>query len=336
MVFVGPLMIAAGCSSAGHHQGAFRPTPGGPGQPTSTPSITVVDGGLVVGGELVVGFHGLEVAVPASWQINATSCGTPVADTVVRDAGITPACGSARSPRVDSVELFDNPQQWFRTRRGLRDYVNPHGVLLRVAPEIRGQGRPVLVPAVGVVALIQTTSPAETTRILNALQLSSTDITGCRMHERVLYPPARYRPPDRGELTTAVIPPGPEAIAICHYGDNWLLSSTIATGGQLTELVHRADTGATGYAHAPPGDYLASICTAPTTDGGEAGSGYVLIARYAQRAPVRLWAHIGSCGPLGLTNGLRTSRLTDQLAAAIAGPLLTGFGLPGTLLPGPP
>lgn len=282
--------------------------------------------------EQVIGFHGIEITVPASWKMNDLRCGTPVADTVIRDTGGTQLCLVPRPPNVNSVELLPNSSM-VKSIRESTGITNAHGVHL-----LRGRAGSdigIVVPAVGVIAFVHTITTSLADRIIDSIDITRVDSSGCKMREFQLQPPFSATVL-RGPYNPYVIYPGATSVAICHYEDNWLVSSAMATGTQLTNIVREANTARGGFAHARPADYAESICAEPASRGGEAGSGYILLARNADGATQRLWAHIGSCGPLGITNGQRAGRLSLQLAQAINAPLHSGFSIPGRLLPGPP
>jgi len=281
----------------------------------------------------VIGFHGIELTVPATWKMNDLTCATPTSDTVIRDTGGTTLCLIARPPRVNSVELLDNPRDWLKQMKHVSTVTNDHGVSLRRGTVV-GQGTAVVVPSVGVLALVRTTTPALADRIINSIDITNIDSTGCKMQERQLDPPSELQL-RRGPFVPHVIDPTATSIAVCHYEHNWLVSSAVATGAELANIVHQANVARTGFVHANPADYLHSLCT-DTSSGGEAGSGYVLRAHLASGVTQMLWAHIGSCGPLGITNGQRAGALTLALAKAINAPLHRGFAIPGDLRPGPP
>jgi hypothetical protein len=193
----------------------------------------------------------------------------------------------------------------------------------------------VIVPAVHVLMFLDTVRPSETAAILDSIEVTDTDVTGCPMRQSALRPPTHYHPADPGALSSSVIPLEPTSIAVCHYADSWLESAALSTGNGKDRLVSTADALPRGFAHAPPSSYLPSVCTDSAADGGGAGTGFELIAQYTDRSPVTLWAHVGFCGPLGITNGLRSGRLTPTLASALSAPLHIGYAVPGRLLPGP-
>jgi len=280
--------------------------------------------------ERLIGFHGIELTVPASWKINDTRCGTPVADTVIRDEGGVPTCLIVRPRQVNSVELQVNTPSMAKTIRDSTGVTNARGVYLMRGHAGRDIG--VIVPSVGVLAFVHTTAPALADRIINSIELTKTDSTGCNMRETPLQAPFetgsfRVRP--------YVISPTTTAIAICHYEDNWLVSSAVAAGPQLANIVHAANTAPFGLVHTPRTKGAYDPCSQSVARGGEAGSGFILLAHDLDGTTQRLWAHIGFCGPLGITNGGRAGALTEALASAITAPLHTGFAFPNKLLPGP-
>jgi hypothetical protein len=282
----------------------------------------------------VVGYHGIEVTVPRSWKLNKTTCGTPIANTVIRDEGAVPTCAIPRPPGVSSVELQADPSQWLALLRHVRTVTNRYGVRLLEGSVRQRPGLTVVLPAVGVLIFVDTTRRSETTRILDSIRITARDVSGCNMRQRVLEPPAHYRPADPAGLARQLVPPGAGSATLCHYQDNWLVSAAVASGAELAQLTQQANGVPRGYVHASRRDYLPGLCSRPTSAGGERGTGFELTVHYPQRAAVRLWAHIGFCGPLGITNGVRTGRLTERLARAVTLPLHTGFEIPGVLLPG--
>lgn len=278
----------------------------------------------------IVAFHGLEISAPPSWQINATRCGTPILDTVVRDEGGVPACLISPPPRVSSVKLQVLPPA-NTLMQHVHAVTNAHGVHLDRGEADNGVTG-VVVPDVRVLMFIDTISASQTEQIIDSIQLPDVDANGCAMRHPVLDPPAKYQPAEKASLAAAVIPIGARGIAICHYLDNWLASSTTVTGDQLTRLVRAADDAPPGFARPQPGTYAPEICTQSSAQGGEQGSGFVLTAHYPERPDVTLWVHIGFCGNLGITNGVRSGRLTADLVEAVATPLHTGVGFPGDLV----
>src|SRR3954463_5023731 len=55
-------------------------------------NVTAPKPGPTAAAEQVIGFHGIEITVPASWAMNDLRCGTPMADTVIRDTGGNTLC----------------------------------------------------------------------------------------------------------------------------------------------------------------------------------------------------------------------------------------------------
>ena len=53
-----------------------------------------------------VNFHGLQIAVPSSWALNAARCGTATSDTVIIAGGATDMCLFDPAPKVSSVTFI--------------------------------------------------------------------------------------------------------------------------------------------------------------------------------------------------------------------------------------
>jgi hypothetical protein len=280
----------------------------------------------------VIGFHGLEVTVPASWKINDATCGTPRSDTVIRDIGATETCLVTRPPGISSLQLLDNPDPWLPQLRSIRTITNQHGVQLERGT-ISG-GPAVYVPDVRVMMFVDTVTNAGSSAIIDSIRLTDIDPNGCTMHEMQLGPPSSYQPD--ASMHDVLIPGSPSSIAICHYVDHWLVSSTTVAGQEMTNLISVVNGLPEGFVHAPPSTYDPSQCSEPSSAGGELGSGYLLWVSEAGAAPLPLWAHVGICGHLGITNGARNGQLTPELAAALNEPLHAGYVMPGRLIPDPP
>jgi hypothetical protein len=304
---------------------------GSPGQRTPASSVGPAPSPAprAPAGEMLVGFHGVELAVPSTWKINDTKCGTPVANTVIRDEGDTPACLRLGPVHFSSVELLDNTAASRPDLLGAHAVTNDNGVDYELGRLAGQPGAAVIVPSVGVVVLIDTTTSAETRRVLASLTTPATDVTGCPMRQHTLSPPSDYTPPSGAELNTHMIPADPTSITVCHYSDFWLESSTTTTGADQTSLIALANAARTGFVYAPVSTYSVDSCS------DEVGTGYTLSARYSDKPTVMLWAHIGFCGPLGITNGVRNGALSEALAQAITAPLRTGFAMAGRLVSHP-
>jgi hypothetical protein len=281
----------------------------------------------------VIGYHGLVLTVPASWAINDERCGTPSSDTVLRDLGGIRLCLNPRPTGIDSVELVEDPGRQLQDFRGTDSFTNPNGVKIEQGRVPDEPGTAIYVPDVDVLMLIDTVSETRAEAIVDSIELSNTDPAGCAMREMQLDPPASSEPlPAMHEM---LIPGSPSAIAICHYGDNWLLSSAKLTGDELSRFVSVVNGLAEGSVHAPADSYDPSFCDEPSTEGGERGSGYIVWVFGIDPAPVPLWAHVGICGDLGIANGAREGQLTPEVAKLLNEPLHHGYVMPGRLVPGP-
>jgi len=321
VITLGSLVLLIGTLKPG---GSQPPIGGGTPSGTQVPAST---------GQ-VIGYHGLDVTVPASWNINDMTCGTPRTDTVIRDVGAIAACLVPRPPGISSLELVDNPEYWQPLMQSVRTLTNAHGVRLDQGTVPDRPGMAIYVPAVQVLMFADTVTDAETNAIVDSIQLADTDPNGCAMRAMDLDPPASYQP--EASLKGALIPGLPSSIAICHYVDNWLVSSATLTGQEMTDLVGVVNGLPEGFDHAPPSTFDPSICSEPSSAGGELGSGFVMWVSEAGSATLPLWAHIGFCGHLGITNGARDGQLTPELAASLNRPLHAGYVMPGRLIPDPP
>jgi len=309
--------------------GALKPEGPHPSIGSSMPSGSVIPTST---GQ-VIGFHGLDVTVPASWKINDTKCGTPQGDTVIRDTGGMPLCLVNRPSGISSLELVDNPEYWQPKMQSIRTITNPHGMQLERGTVPDRPGVAIYVPDAHVLMFADTVTDVETNAIVDSIQLADTDPNGCAMRETELDPPTSYQP--EASMKDALIPGSPSTIAICHYVDHWLVSSVTLTGQEMTDLVGVVNALPEGFVHAPPSTYDPSICSEPSSAGGELGSGFVLWVSEPGSATTPLWAHVGICGHLGITNGARDGQLTPDFAAALNKPLHAGYVMPGRLIPDP-
>jgi len=318
LITLGSLVLLIGTLKPGGSQPPVGSgTPSGTQVPTSTGQV--------------IGYHGLEVTVPASWKINDTRCGTPQSDTVIRDTGGQLSCLLPRPPAISSLELVDNPEYWRPKMQSLRTLTNSHGVQLDRGTVPDRPGMAIYVPDAHVLMFIDAVTDAETNSIVGSIQLADTDPNGCAMREMELDPPTSYHP--QVSMKDPLIPGSPSTIAICHYVDHWLVSSAALTGQEITDLVRVVNGLPEGFVHAPPSTYAPSLCSEPSSAGGEVGSGFVLWVSETGSPPLPLWAHVGICGHLGITNGARDGQLTSELAAALNRPLHAGYVMPGRLIP---
>lgn len=277
--------------------------------------------------EQVIGYHGVLVTVPESWGINETVCGTPVKDTVVRDQGAVASCLTQRPPGVSSVAFIDRPAYWLPRfhRRSAR--TNAHGVRIELGSASDLGGVVAYIPTAHLMVSVDTTSSGLTSTILDSVAISDMDPNGCAMRAGRLTPPPGAGADVPGAHGT-LLPGVPTTITICRYADRWLASSAALVGSGMTQLAGAIDGVPKGSVYAPPQDYLHAICRKSSAAGGERGSGYILHIE-GTGTPAGLWAHVGICGPLGISNGVRNGQLTRQLAAALNKPLHHGYEMPG-------
>jgi hypothetical protein len=276
-----------------------------------------------------IAFHGIEFDVPASWAINATRCGTPIRDTVVRDQGGVPLCGIRRPVDVQSVEVGDQPQRWLmQPRSDIKRHLNFGGTVVLEA-RIGAHDLAVTIPGAGVGMDVIVSTRSLESKIVRSIRVVGTDDNGCVMRHPQLNPSTT---PSNGDVAT-LVPPTTRSIAFCKYTEDWLTASTTLTGAAVTRFARVVDHLPPGLGHAPPNSYLGTVCTDHTSSDWR--SGFVLLLTGADGRRTTLWAHAGTCGALGITDGTAAGRLTARLVLALVRPLHTGADFPGHVLPGP-
>jgi hypothetical protein len=299
-----PLSVIDG--SGGTPAPIGTPTTGAPATPARTQSVA---------------FHGVEIDVPASWSINEERCGTPTADTVLRDVGVVLACLHPRPDGISTVEMRTGSPRWHDDRPVTVRTDAGNGTL-------QIQGGQIYVPEVRVLLLVQVPDSELRQEITDSIRVLEVDSNGCRMHGGRLEPPP-------GIPEDAVQPEGPfliratvRSVAVCKYAGRWLSASTTLTGEPLEQLRTVVDGLPDGFVRADPKYYLPSVCDEP-----DESTRFVLHVLDADGSGRTLWARIGVCGELGITDGRNPHALTRELAAALNGPLHTPYSLQGHLIP---
>jgi hypothetical protein len=266
-----------------------------------------------------VAFHGVEIDVPAAWSINEEMCGTPTADTVLRDVTVVLSCLRVRPEGISTVELRTGRPDW-GPRRNVVTATNAQGTRLE------GAGGRFYVREAGVMVDVNVTHPALREQIIDSIRVVDVDSNGCRMHGVRQTLPFRYG--GGIDLDPALVPGNPDRVAICKYTGTWLTASSTVTGAALHELLRVVDDLPDGFVRADPEYYLPSVCDEP-----DESSRFVLHVLDADGSGRTLWARIGVCGNLGITDGQHPHALTPELAAALNGPLHTPYAFQGHLIP---
>jgi hypothetical protein len=249
---------------------------------------------------------GAQIAVPANWAVNDSSCGMTANPSVVRGKGPQTLCDTSEPPTKDLAIIEDTPKPGTATT-------------INTVPAQRGEERLpdgryagwISVPSRHVTVDVRTRDPQTTERILHSLQLVDTDHLGCATRQ----PPKTATAPSQGGL----VAPDPKTIAVCYYGgeDRLQASAEIRDDAQRLAAMLNA---------APPGrspDRPAQTCD-PGAD--PPGDDAILLMR---DGAVRV--RFSTCTGRGIDNGARTAQLTPAVIATIMAPVHVGYSISGDL-----
>ena len=236
-----------------------------------------------------VGTHGIEVAVPAAWQLNRGMCGTPKADTVLWNEDGLLQC-LTNQPRGLSVVEFSGVEKG--RHGGAPVTIDGAAALRRPAGTVAGSSEVQLVfPRRRITVSVLSPQPSLLRRILASARVVRVDVNGCPTR-----PAPVYRLGSR--------PLGPfvpkEAVRMvgCSYHGRWLDRSNRVGRRAARRLAHDFGAVPFGLSRAPRGSILPSICAQTWRQS-------LIVARfeYAVRPPVSVAAHIEGCSRLGASNG---------------------------------
>ncbi|MBT8228460.1 MAG: hypothetical protein HKP61_20600 [Dactylosporangium sp.] len=265
---------------------------------------------------------GIEIMVPASWEINDIGCRMTTKPSVVRGTGVTPACFSTEPATKDIAEIAGLDQTSAvagRSREVQVDGVAAVRVEGRL-PDGRFAGR-VAIPSREVSVAVRTRDRDLMRTILDSLHVVDIDHWGCAVR------PAA--PPPTGQPDRLAVP-DPSSISVCGYGDGAsgrLLASTRLLGADATRLASALNA-------APPGgnpDLPAAECIdiGPPA-GGRAPDAVLLVhGDGAPTATVRVT--FSGCTGRGLTNGTRLAQVTRGIIDQIMRPLHSGYAFQGDI-----
>lgn len=251
-----------------------------------------------------VGTHGIEVAVPAGWQLGRGICGTPKEDTVLWNEDPILACRTEQPPGLSVVEFGSIlPRRHGWHRRHTTSITIDGASTRRVRAGIVNGSRGVQLDFPRRHTSVTVLSPDASLlhRILASVRVVRVDANGCPTRPAPSYrlgsPPSRSQP---------FVPEGAVRMIGCSYHGRWLDRSNRIGRSAARRLARNLDAAPYGFSHAPRGSILPSIC-------GSTWRGSVVVARfeYARRPPVTVTAHLEGCAHLGASNGrwaVRTTR----------------------------
>jgi hypothetical protein len=263
-------------------------------QPPSTPKAAASTSVVT----RVVAYHGIEIAVPASWGVNQAPCGVPITDTVVLNAaGYLDACKKRHAPSAAVSDVLLN--EWSRGQGKPGSKVTHNGVTEYV-DRLTAAGGPrinVVVPADNVMLSIHATVAAIAEQILDSIHAIARSPGGCSSPEGDYLPAnigtsgaLRHPFHQRPGMSHALVPGSARSIQICAYEDNWFYDAITLTRTAVRQLVHTVNQARRAPIPSPPGG-----CAAPTPFG-------TLTARYSHGAAVTVWID-DVCGDDVITNG---------------------------------
>lgn len=293
---------------------------------------------------------GAEIQVPAHWTVNDSGCLQTDAPSVVRGAGIQPACFtpepvhkelafiSDRPAGGPLTEIPTGPPSGWPTAVALPE----RAVEVSGVPAVRAEGRltdgryagTVTVAARQVAVTVRTREEATTRRILDSVRLVEIDHAGCPTRLRPVAPAPLpgQRSPGRSTAQTTedqghtpFVPSLPSSISVCSYGSpnprgerrDRIEASVRLSGAEAVALAAGLNAARPGANPAPAG----VACARPDPLGYEA----LLLVRDRDD---EVWVRVNWNGcTRGLDNGVSQARLTMPLLADIMGPVRTGYSL---------
>lgn len=260
-----------------------------------------------------VGFYGVSIHVPADWKIDATRCGTPMQNTVVRDNGQATALCSVGQPPGLTVVHLTHPGLYFGAAyaRLARTPAIVGGMraLTGIGQPLNGAFRGPFVQVVvlldqAVVVAVEGPDAGLSHRLLQTLQPGDVDAAGCQRRILGLTPVGDV---GLGARTT-FMPAGYEHLTACRYQDNALVFSTQLPVSQAQILIHALDAAPRG--RAGPDRIACSPAQTKT-------SGWILRGSYRDGPTREVFINDHPCGKRFLSNGGRIAQLTASVATAL-------------------
>jgi hypothetical protein len=271
-------------------------------EPTATPTSTPAPE------TRTVSYHGIEVVVPASFGLNASECGTPMADTVMIMEGASPACLVQQPPGLTVMYLSPS---------------SPDSELVALATEAltvggqparRGLSSPpqwreatvLWLPDPGVLVQIESPHPALVEELIAGIRITPVDSAGCVDHVDPLPPPPASDQPLGGQL----VPGSPTSASICRYSANWLSRSEVLDPSERDSLVELFNALPAGTSKPGPGFFIV-----PEACLDEVGRGFLVQFGYADGDHVEVFVDITGCTDLFATNGVRVTKLNEAVVS---------------------
>jgi hypothetical protein len=253
-----------------------------------------------------VSVHGLEVTVPASWKLEDTQCGMPVASTVVvLDGGLVPDCfvQVKNRGRLTVVQIGGYGYQR-TTVRALPLHPSSidgtHALIGAVTSSYDPPGTLVYVPKVDAVVEVTGPDPALRRQILDSVRVVRTDSVGCPTRVAAVHAAGSPLTSGAGRL----VPGTPVAATVCNYRQDWVDTSralgpaeTARLARVLDALPHRAVT-------------VSQRCVLPY-------NGSVVHFAYREAPGVDVTVQPGDCPSFAASNGLLTIAFRGRFGVGV-------------------
>jgi hypothetical protein len=239
--------------------------------------------------------HGIEVAVPAQWQLNRGLCGTPKANTVLWNNGIVLACATGQPLGLSVVEfggVLNRPAGWYR-RHATRVSIDGAEAFRVNAGVVAGSREVQLIfPLRGITVSVMSPHPALLRQMLASVRIVKVNAVGCPTR-----PHPSYRTGSRPNSGRRFVPAGATGLVGCYYEAGWLDRSNRVGSSAAQRVAKVLNHAAWGSSRAPRGSIASSEC------GPSWNSFSIAYFEYAHKPPLPVTAHLDGCTHLGASNG---------------------------------
>lgn len=252
-----------------------------------------------------VSWHGLQLHVPDTWELDDAFCGTAQSDTVLRPGDVE-ACLPPYVPGLTVVEYTGGVEEV----PGARD-VQVSGFAGRrgTVPLTEESGtRDVLtIPELEVTVSVRSPDGARAAQVLDTAAVIDVDDRGCVVELPATTPPEPTVP----GAEERVLPGRPDRVVLCAYGDLLLESSTALSAEDVREVQRLLDAAPVGTSPSRVGVTVsAEVC--PEYDRRP----MVLQATYADGEVLQVFTRMNSCTGPDPDNGARRV-IADDFAIAL-------------------
>ena len=277
-----------------------------------------------------VSFHGLQIAVPATWPLDDQTCGTPQGNTVLLPDEAVTTC-AAWGPANLMVVTFFELSTAIRLGWGKAAFHTVTNAGQKVSmgwlAASRQSPRLLVLFARQVGAAVGIQSPSRTTaqRLMGSVRVVTVDADGCPSKVRDLHPAG---PSSLPGAAIKLVPGAPTGVALCRYEYRWLAESAHASGHALSTLVRILNGLKPGTSHV-----TGHGGESPAACDQDAARGFLLRFSYPSAAIDSVFVHISGCGALSSSNGSRSGQINLALVTALTQALgYEGFPDPSELV----